>query len=138
MVSYLPHLPDKSELHQLFQTTGWKGIIELSEHKLYEAVSSSWFLLAAYDEHQLIGFGRVISDGVFQSFICDLIIHPDYQNQGIGSTLLKALLIECKKNHIISVQLCCASGKSEFYKKFGFSERNPDAPGMYWANREVI
>ncbi|MVP01189.1 GNAT family N-acetyltransferase [Paenibacillus lutrae] len=137
MITFVPHLPHKTELYQLFQTTGWDGIIQLSESKIYEAVSTSWFTVSAYHHQDLVGFGRVLSDGVFQSFICDLIVHPGYQKQGIGSSVLKALLLQCKNHHIVSVQLCCAQGKAEFYKKFGFMQRSSVAPGMYWLNRDL-
>lgn len=137
MITYCPQLPEKSEIHQLFQTTGWKGIVERSENEMHEAISKSWFAVSAYDGRQLIGFGRVLSDGIFQAFICDLIVHPAYQGQRIGSVILKALLTKCKETHIVSVQLCCAKGKSGFYQKFGFSERAPEAPGMYWSDREL-
>ncbi|MNC23236.1 Acetyltransferase (GNAT) family protein [compost metagenome] len=138
MIRYLKRLPDKAGLYRLFQTTGWPNLRQLDEGRLYLAASGSWYFVSAWAAEECIGFGRVISDGAFQAFICDLIVHPDYQSRGIGSTILQSLLAECQRLNLVSVQLSAAKGKAGFYRKFGFAERLPDAPGMYWADRSML
>lgn len=78
----------------------------------------------------IVRFGRILSDGVYQTFICDLMVHPDYQNKGMGQAILNQLLEKCKASGIRWVQLSSARNKQNFYKKFGFQERPADAPGM--------
>lgn len=41
---------------------------------------------------RLIGFARMVSDGVFAALINDVCVHPDYQRQGIGKKLVAQLL----------------------------------------------
>jgi ribosomal protein S18 acetylase RimI-like enzyme len=137
-VRYCTAIPEKQTFFELYKTTGWKYIIELGEDQLFTAINNSWFMVSALIEDKLVGFGRVISDGVFQAFICDLIVDPDYQRQGIGGSILKELLKRCAVHNILSVQLCCTKGKSQFYMRFGFAERNDDAPGMWWKDRTSI
>jgi ribosomal protein S18 acetylase RimI-like enzyme len=98
--------------------------------QLYIAISNSWHIVSVYHDQKLIGFGRIISDGIYQSFICDVMVHPDYQNQGIGTKIIKNLVEECQKAGLHVVQLFCAKGKQDFYKKLGFCERDSEAPGM--------
>lgn len=129
--------PDKHTLHQLYETTGWSAHLALGEHKLHEGLSGSWLTVAAYDEKKLIGFGRVISDGAVQAFVCDIVVHPDMQRKGIGSTIVCMLLQAVSSAGIPSVSLCCADGKTEFYKRFGFVERPDNAPGMYWKYKDM-
>lgn len=45
-------------------------------------------VLTAWDGDRLAGILRGWTDGAFDGFICDLAIHPDYQQQGIGRDLL--------------------------------------------------
>ena len=123
-------LPAVDAYYQLFETTGWNLSYRADPDELYEAVSSSWCVMSAYDNDDLVGFGRVISDGVLYALICDLIVKPSYQGQGIGSTLLNRLIARCRAQQIRVIWLFSAKGKSSFYKNFGFAERPSDAPGM--------
>ncbi|MGE7676473.1 GNAT family N-acetyltransferase [Lysinibacillus sp. NPDC094403] len=62
--------------------------------------------------------------------ICDVMVHPDYQRQGVGTLVMKTLLEYCQKENIKWIQLSYAKSKQPFYQKLGFIERNPDAPRM--------
>lgn len=137
-INYQENFPSQNQFFSLMQTTNWQGIIQLGSERIYEAIQHSWFTVSAYEQDRLVGFGRVISDGVFQSFICDLIVAPEYQGLGIGGTILKKLLSECKSHNIVMVSLFSATGKADFYQKYGFENRPSDAPGMRWVNREIV
>ena len=123
-------LPDIKEYWNLFQTTGWNQEYNFSIQDLANAIQNSWYSMSIYDSDKLIGFGRVIADGVHHALIVDLIIHPDYQNKGLGSRLLDKLVSKCKKNKIRDIQLFSAKDKYSFYEKFGFEKRPDNAPGM--------
>jgi N-acetylglutamate synthase-like GNAT family acetyltransferase len=101
-----------------------------TREQLYQAAENSWYHISIYDQEQLIAFGRMISDGVYQALICDVMVDPTYQKQGLGKKIIEALLQKCKDSGIQSVQLFSAKGKQQFYKKLGFEERELDAPGM--------
>lgn len=129
-MTFKESLPDINAYWELFETTGWNARYKLTQQELGKAISNSWYSNAVYDADKLIGFGRVIADGVHHAFIVDLMIHPDYQNQGLGSQLLDRLVAKCNESGIRDIQLFSAKGKSEFYEKFGFEKRPMDAPGM--------
>ena len=129
-IVYCEKLPGHADYHQLFETTGWNQAYRADADELYAAISSSWYVMSAYDNDDLVGFGRVISDGVLYALICDLIVQPSCQGQGIGGTLLNRLVARCRTQQIRVIWLFSAKGKSAFYKNFGFSERPSDAPGM--------
>jgi N-acetylglutamate synthase-like GNAT family acetyltransferase len=129
--TFREEIPESSKYHQLFETTGWNKGYEAEKNELHKSVSNSWYTLCVYNnENELIGFGRLISDGVLYAFICDMIIDPDYQNQGIGGSILKKLIQHCKIEKIRVLWLFSAADKSNFYKKHGFGERPSNAPGM--------
>ena len=129
-IVYREKLPAVTAYHGLFETTGWNQTYRADADELYRAISSSWYVVSAYDKDDLVAFGRVISDGVLYALICDLIVRPAYQGQGIGSALIRRLIDRCRLNQIRVVWLFSAKGKSSFYQNFGFVERPADAPGM--------
>jgi N-acetylglutamate synthase-like GNAT family acetyltransferase len=84
----------------------------------------------SFDDGKLIGFGRLISDGALYALVCDMIVLPEYQNRGVGSTILKMLKEICEEYNIQKVWLFAAPRRSEFYLKNGFEIRPDNAPGM--------
>lgn len=68
-------------------------------------------------EGQLIGFGRAISDGVFQAAIYDVAVIPEYQSRGIGTIIVKTIMDRLSNCNFI---LYAALGKEGFYQKLGF------------------
>ena len=127
---FCEELPAPDAYLELFETTGWNQGYQADTDALYRAISSSWYVVSAYNNDDLVGFGRVISDGVLYALICDLIVKPPYQEQGIGSQILEQLIEKCHRDKIRVIWLFSARGKSAFYEKFGFLERPVDAPGM--------
>ena len=67
-------------------------------------------------EGQLIGFGRAISDGVFQAAIYDVAVIPEYQAQDIGATIIKTIMNKFSNCNFI---LYAAPGKEGFYQTLG-------------------
>lgn len=123
-------IPNASDYYLLYQTTGWNNSGLWTKEMLHTAIQNSWHIVTGYEGEKLIASGRLVSDGIMQCFVCDMIIHPDYQHQGIGTLLMQELIHFCKDNHIRWIQLSCAQGKKAFYQRFGFHERASDAPGM--------
>ena len=129
-ITFRPRPPAATDYQQLFETTGWNQQYRASREELYQAISNSWYVLSAYHKDKLVGFGRIVSDGVLYALICDLIVKPTYQGRGIGTALLNKLIDRCRSQHMRVLWLFSAKGKSSFYKSFGFVERPADAPGM--------
>lgn len=105
------------ELADLRQSVGWNRMeYELSGNKLQD-----FLRIACYDNLQLIGYVSVVSNGVLDGYIQDLIVRPDYQNSGIGTALMNKAInyLKEKKIYMISVIYGGEELKS-FYEKFGF------------------
>ena len=128
-------LPAEKEYFELFQTTGWNEDYNLTSEELLQSIQNSSYCVSAYKNGKLIGFGRMLSDGIVHAVLFDFIILPKFQRNGIGSMIMRKILDECKKNEIRDIQLFCASGKIEFYEKFGFKARSENGPGMEMRNR---
>lgn len=126
----------KSELNtiegywKLFESTGWNEEYRISQEDLARVAEKSWSLVAAYDGERLVGFGRIVSDGLLHAMVYDLITDPEYQGRGIGAEVLRRLVDRCNWEGIRDIQLFCARGKRAFYEKRGFKARDEEAPGM--------
>jgi ribosomal protein S18 acetylase RimI-like enzyme len=80
------------------------------------AFEASHTTVFAYHAGQLIGFGRAISDGVYQAAIYDVAIVPEFQGKGIGRTIMTHILSRLSHCNII---LYASIGKEDFYRTFG-------------------
>lgn len=129
-IRYDEKLPDKNRFFELFLTTGWNDQYKLDAEELIAAVKNSWYILSAYHSRDLVGFGRILCDGVVHALILDMIVHPDHKRKGIGTKILNRLVKKCRTHHIRDIQLFCARDKIAFYEKSGFVPRPENAPGM--------
>ncbi len=134
-INFRAELPASDQFWKLFQTTGWNVNYQLSPDELIQALRSSWYLLGAYDGERLVGFGRLVSDGIVHAMIYDLIVLPEYQAQGIGGKILERLIEKCRETGVRDIQLFCAKGKRPFYEKRAFVARPDDAPGMQYVRQ---
>jgi ribosomal protein S18 acetylase RimI-like enzyme len=129
-INFAKNPPDKNLFFDLFQTTGWNKNYQLDADELYIAIKESWYMVSAYDNKRLVGFGRIICDGIVHAFILDMIVHPTYKRRGIGTKILNHLVGKCQSHNIRDIQLFCAKNKVDFYIKNGFTPRSNNSPGM--------
>ncbi|MGD1005791.1 MAG: GNAT family N-acetyltransferase [Ignavibacteriaceae bacterium] len=131
-IIYKTDLPHIDQYFTLFETTGWNSEYCLTKDDLSLSLSNSYYSVSAYEECRLVGFGRIVSDGIIHAMIYEMIVDPDYQGEGIGSSILNMLVDKCVKNNIRDIQLFCAKGKKKFYERHGFTVRENNAPGMQY------
>jgi len=106
---------DWNELSELYR------IAPLGDKKpegLQLAFSNSMFKCFVFDGDALIGVGRAVADGINCSYLCDVAIHPDYQDRGLGMAIILKLN-ELSAGHR-KIILYANPGKEGFYKKLGF------------------
>jgi len=131
IITLSERLPDPGAYRRLFETTGWNEEYQATEEELYEAISGSWYFLASYDgQGQLVGFGRIVSDGVLYGLVCDMIVSPEHQGRGTGTRIMEALVSRCEEAGLRVLWLFAANGKAPFYERGGFEAGPPGAPGM--------
>jgi ribosomal protein S18 acetylase RimI-like enzyme len=95
------------------------GLASYSLELTEKAFKNSYLTLFLYDDHQLIGTGRVLSDGAYQAAIYDLAILPQYQNQGLGQLIIDEIHRKLKGITIILYAKPEAIG---FYQKLGYAK----------------
>lgn len=85
---------------------------------LQTAYANSMFKCLALDGLQVVAAGRAVADGVDCSYLCDIVVHPAYQGQGLGSTLIQKL-VDLSQGHR-KIILYAVPGREPLYEKFGF------------------
>ncbi|MED3802105.1 GNAT family N-acetyltransferase [Lysinibacillus xylanilyticus] len=111
---------DFGELLNIYESLGWNSL-KLTVNDLEQMCTQSWHAVYAFDEQQLVGMGRVISDGVITAIICGVCVLPSYQSKGIGKEILNRIINHCEQNRVIP-QLMCVESLESYYKELGFKK----------------
>lgn len=110
--------------NELRKSVGWNLI---SKRQFENAMKYSLFFTVAYDGDRAVGMSRGVGDGGYHLMLVDVIVHPDYQGQGIGREVVTQFMKfaddSLEKGEGISLTLLAAYGKEKFYEKFGFHIR---------------
>ena len=84
----------------------------------------STFIVQVLDRGHTVGWGRCVDDGTF-CMIYDIAVHPDYQRQGIGRTVIDEIKKYVAQNDFTSASLFYYPhnpGAKAFYLACGFYE----------------
>ncbi|BFL13673.1 GNAT family N-acetyltransferase [[Clostridium] hylemonae] len=90
----------------------WPGDYDVDKT---QAALSKTLNISAYDDKKLVGCLRVLTDGYYFGTITELLVLPEYQKQGIGSSLLQL----ARKNTPTMLYFGAQPGAEEFYEKNG-------------------
>lgn len=105
---------------RLRESVSW---LNFSKEQSKKALENSLYTVAAAECGKIIGMGRLIGDGMYY-IIADVVVHPTYQNKGIGREILQRLIAfvdrETPTGGRSSIQLIAEKGKEAFYQKAGF------------------
>jgi len=123
---------DFDEIAGLYRAGGWWKDTYKAE-ALGPLIKGSFAFAIAFDPKtsRLAGMGRVISDGVSDGYIQDLVVLPEYRRVGIGGRIVKALLDKCKANGLEWVGLIAEPGSENFYGDLGFRAMPGHVPMLY-------
>jgi len=80
-----------SEYRSLCKSVGWGQVInfDAAKHGLQKSTTGV-VILNKYSK--AIGTGRIVGDGAIYFYIQDIVVAPEYQKRGIGTSILNALL----------------------------------------------
>jgi len=114
---------NSEELIDLYKEGEWWKESPSERSNLPILVKNSFcFMVARTNEGKIIGMGRVISDGVSDGYIQDVIVSKSYRNKGIGKQLVIKLRDYCLNKGLTWIGLIAEPGTTDFYIKLGFRE----------------
>ena len=124
MISIKENVNSIEEFNYLYDVVGWGSYDEKVSEK---ALANTMYSVSVYDNDKIIGYGRIIGDGICFLYIHDVMVAPKYQNKKIGSQIMNKLLEKVNQikieNPYVRVYLGASKGKEKFYERFGFITR---------------
>lgn len=108
----------KEEVINLYEEAGWTAYTK-NKDKLWQSITSSLKIYSIFVDNEFTAIARVLGDGITTILIQDIIVKQKYQNRGIGTALIKAILKDYKS--VRQTILLCDNDKKliDFYKKNG-------------------
>lgn len=119
-LEYKDELPSADDIFDLYSRLQWIDFLKIDKHQLLEAMKGSYYSVYVYDDGQLVGTARVVSDGVINALLCGLGVREEWRHRGIGTEITKRLCDYCRKNHL-HIQFFCEDHLTGYYEKMGFS-----------------
>ena len=124
MISIKENVNSIEEFNYLYDAVVWGSYDEKVSEK---ALANTMYSVSVYDDDKIIGYGRIIGDGICFLYIHDVMVIPKYQNKKIGSQIMNKLLEKVNQikieNPYVRVYLGASKGKEKFYERFGFITR---------------
>jgi len=87
--------------------------------KIKKSFNNTHKIVTAWDGDEIVGAGRLISDGECYGWIHDVGVHPKYQNKGIGRGIMNELM---SGNEHLLIGLTSSFAAVEFYEKLDFKK----------------
>jgi len=83
-------------------------------------LAGSRVVVTLWKAHQLVGFGRATTDGVYRAVLWDVVVDQEHQSKGYGRKIVSALLNHpsIKKAEKVYVM---TTNSERFYLSLGFS-----------------
>jgi len=96
-------------------------------------IKNSFVFVVAIDKatNKAIGMGRVLSDGVSDAYIQDIIVLKKWRGKGVGRKIVKELISYCLNQHVTWIALISEPNQKDFYVPIGFKEMNHYVPMKY-------
>ena len=123
---------DTRDLVPLYRSVEWSSAEKPEE--LRRALLGSHTVVTAWHGDKLIGLGNAISDGSLVVYYPHLLVHPEYQRQGVGRQLVKMLMARYAGFH---QQVLLGDGLAiDFYRKCGFKRAGKTEPMWIYAGHD--
>ena len=80
------------EIEVLRAEVGWDN----TENQCQRALERAHSHYTVRHEGKLIAYLSVVSDGVADALLVDLMVHPDFRRKGIGTSLIRQAILDLK------------------------------------------
>lgn len=108
------------------------GLSAKSQAAAEAGLPNTWFAVTIRHGDDTVGMGRIIGDGGTAFQIVDIAVEPAHQGQGLGKTIVAALVDHLRAHAPASAYVSLiADGDAQFlYAKYGFEPVMPASIGM--------
>lgn len=108
---------EPKEIEDLRAQVGW----DRCEGTYEQVLKRHYAHYTARDESgRLVAYMSVLSDGISDAFLIDLMVHPQHRKSGMGSRLVRTAVADMKQAGIQCVQVTFNEHLEPFYAQCGF------------------
>jgi GNAT superfamily N-acetyltransferase len=112
------------EVAELYRANKWSSADKPKQ--LMAALKNSHSLIIARLDDRLIGLANALSDGHLVVYYPHLLVHPEFQGQGVGQRIMESMREIYSDYH---QQILVADGKAiNFYRSVGFERAGKSEP----------
>lgn len=123
---------EEQEVVELYRLNNWSSADK--PNQLLPALRNSHTLVTARISGSLVGIANAISDGHLVVYYPHMLVHPEFQRQGIGRKMVAAMNSIYGEFH---QQMLTADGEAiEFYKSVGFVRAGKTVPMWIYSGTE--
>jgi len=123
---------DRGQMIRLYREAGWWGPANDCRPAFVDKIAeNSYYFAGAFRGREMIGMGRVLSDGISDAYIQDVTVLRDYRHRGIGGRIIAHLLDKLRADRVEWIGLIGEPGTGNFYKQLGFDEMAGSVPFIY-------
>ncbi|MDJ0660715.1 MAG: GNAT family N-acetyltransferase [Crocosphaera sp.] len=112
------------DLYELYQLSWWGNDRKIPDIKIMLENSDINLGICEKESKKLVGFTRILTDYIYRAIICDVMVDPNYQKQGLGSQLIKEIVNHPKLQNVGTFMLVCLPEMIPFYEKLGFTNHD--------------
>jgi GNAT superfamily N-acetyltransferase/uncharacterized glyoxalase superfamily protein PhnB len=121
-VNIVERPPSMKEYRHLTSSVGWS--LYSSDAVVEKILAAPVFAVVAEDtvKNEAIGCALLLGDDASFYYVKDVVVHPEWQNKQVGTSMMKALSNWLGKNAADKalVALISGEGLAPFYQQFGF------------------
>ena len=120
------------EIVALYESAGWWQESDEARAVIPPMIQGSYcFMIARTVAGEIVGMGRVISDGHSDAYIQDVVVLKDFRGRGIGRELVRRLAQRCRDGKIGWIGLVAEPGTQGLYEGLGFRSLKGYQPMLY-------
>mgnify|MGYP006293183181 FL=1 len=110
------------------------GMAERSREAVERGLPNSRYAVTVVDKAtgETVGMARVVGDGGSVFHVCDMVVHPEHQGQGLGSRMMDALMDWIDETAPQRAYVNLMADVDGFYEQWGFERTAPASKGMYY------
>ncbi|HOO62545.1 MAG TPA: GNAT family N-acetyltransferase [Synergistaceae bacterium] len=111
----------EEEIEALYRHAGWWRD-DWDRSFISPMIRGSFLFAGAFCGGRQVGMGRVLSDGISDAYIQDVVVLREFRGQSIGSRIISFLVKELQQRNIDWIGLIGEPGTKNFYEQLGFRE----------------
>lgn len=120
MITYsTTRVPETEAIIAVYESS---GIIRPTQdvERIRRMYAHSNLVVTAWDDQQLVGIARALTDFCYSCYLSDLAVRQEYQKHGIGRRLIA--LTKEQAGERSNLLLLAAAGAMDYYPKIGFEK----------------